>query len=137
MSLGKIKELRGMEVELVVEVGIKGNPPYLNVKDDLMHITLQKRNKGQGQLDPLSADLDQKRLMLQRTQGSTSHKLSSAVTVLIQGHSWVESASLMVSKDGQLFEYVEKQQQHGQSTTHNKPENGSRGIEFSVYNLFH
>ncbi|KAL2898722.1 NudC domain-containing protein 2 [Bienertia sinuspersici] len=74
-----------------VEVGIKGNPPYLNhdfqhpVKtdscfglwDDTMHITLQKRDKGEtwsspivgsGQLDPLSADEEQKRLMLQRFQ---------------------------------------------------------------------
>ncbi|KAL8129952.1 hypothetical protein V2J09_019107 [Rumex salicifolius] len=75
-----------------VEVGIKGNPPYLNhellhpvktdssfwtIEDDVMHITLQKRDKGQawsspivgqGQLDPLSADLEKKRLMLQRFQ---------------------------------------------------------------------
>ena len=42
-----------------------------------MHITLQKRDKGQtwsspilgeGQLDPYSSDLEQKRLMLQRFQ---------------------------------------------------------------------
>ncbi|XP_021816324.1 nudC domain-containing protein 2 [Prunus avium] len=75
-----------------VEVGIKGNPPYLNhdltspvktdcsfwtLEDDIMHITLQKRDKGQtwaspivgeGQLDPYSTDLEQKRLMLQRFQ---------------------------------------------------------------------
>ncbi|KAF6153608.1 hypothetical protein GIB67_027475 [Kingdonia uniflora] len=79
-----------------VEVGIKGNPPYLNVgikhdltcpvktdssfwtiEDDIMHITLQKREVGhtwsspiigQGQLDPYSVDLEQKRLMLQRFQ---------------------------------------------------------------------
>ncbi|XP_010262850.1 PREDICTED: nudC domain-containing protein 2 isoform X1 [Nelumbo nucifera] len=75
-----------------VEVGIKGNSPYLNhdltgpvktdssfwtLEDDIMHITLQKRDKGQtwsspisgqGQLDPYSADLEQKRLMLQRFQ---------------------------------------------------------------------
>ncbi|KAG7019138.1 NudC domain-containing protein 2 [Cucurbita argyrosperma subsp. argyrosperma] len=60
-----------------VEVGIKGNPPYLNVEDDIMHITLQKRDKGQtwaspiqgqGQLDPYTTDLEQKRLMLQRFQ---------------------------------------------------------------------
>lgn len=46
-------------------------------EDDIMHITLQKRDKGQtwaspvlgeGQLDPLSTDLEQKRLMLQRFQ---------------------------------------------------------------------
>ncbi|KAK9133414.1 hypothetical protein Scep_012942 [Stephania cephalantha] len=75
-----------------VEVGIKGNPPYLNhdltcpvktdssfwtLEDEIMHITLQKRDKGQtwsspivgqGQLDPHSVDLEQKRLMLQRFQ---------------------------------------------------------------------
>ena len=46
-------------------------------EDDTMHITLQKRDKGQtwsspivgqGQLDPYSADLEQRRLMLQRFQ---------------------------------------------------------------------
>lgn len=46
-------------------------------EDDTMHITLQKRDKGQtwaspilgeGQLDPYSSDLEQKRLMLQRFQ---------------------------------------------------------------------
>ncbi|KAG2333315.1 hypothetical protein Bca4012_017006 [Brassica carinata] len=75
-----------------LEVGIKGNPPYLNhdlsapvktdcsfwtLEDDIMHITLQKREKGQtwaspilgqGQLDPYATDLEQKRLMLQRFQ---------------------------------------------------------------------
>ncbi|KAF5959656.1 hypothetical protein HYC85_000865 [Camellia sinensis] len=109
-----------------VEVGIKGNPPYLNnsscivklevlvnysswvlelgilicradinlcefafevvvklgflvttTEDDTLHITLQKRDKGQtwpspilgeGQLDPYSVDVEQKRLMLQRFQ---------------------------------------------------------------------
>ncbi|KMZ75627.1 NudC domain-containing protein 2 [Zostera marina] len=75
-----------------MEVGIKGNPPYLNHKlqspvktdssfwtleDGTMHLTLQKRNKGltwsspilgQGTLDPLAADTEQKRLMLQRFQ---------------------------------------------------------------------
>ncbi|KAG6493436.1 nudC domain-containing protein 2-like isoform X1 [Zingiber officinale] len=75
-----------------VEVGIKGNPPYLNhdlacpvktdssfwtLEDEVMHVTLQKRDKGktwsspilgQGLLDPYAADLEQKRLMLQRFQ---------------------------------------------------------------------
>ncbi|KAK1294332.1 hypothetical protein QJS10_CPA16g00228 [Acorus calamus] len=46
-------------------------------EDGTMHITLQKRDKGwtwpspilgQGQLDPHTADLEQKRLMLQRFQ---------------------------------------------------------------------
>ncbi|XP_058109075.1 uncharacterized protein LOC131252514 [Magnolia sinica] len=75
-----------------LQVGIRGNPPYLNhdltcpvktdssfwtLEDGTMHITLQKRDKGQtwtspilgqGQLDPYSADLEQKRLLLQRFQ---------------------------------------------------------------------
>ena len=47
------------------------------VEDGTMHISLQKREKGQtwsspiegqGLLDPYSADLEQKRLMLQRFQ---------------------------------------------------------------------
>lgn len=50
-------------------------------EDDIMHITLQKRDKGQtwaspiqgqGQLDPYSSDLEQKRLMLQRFQEEVS-----------------------------------------------------------------
>ncbi|XP_023523270.1 nudC domain-containing protein 2-like isoform X1 [Cucurbita pepo subsp. pepo] len=105
-----------------VELGIKGNPPYLDheltcpvktdssfwtLEDGIMHITLQKRDKGQtwaspiqgqGQLDPYSTDLEQKRLMLQRFQEEflcrtldlTSHKLSFRATVPIQGPSWVE-----------------------------------------------
>lgn len=75
-----------------IELGIKGNPPYLNheltcpvktdssfwtLEDDVMHITLTKRDKGQtwaspimgqGQLDPYVTDQEQKRLMLQRFQ---------------------------------------------------------------------
>ncbi|KAG8077502.1 hypothetical protein GUJ93_ZPchr0007g4392 [Zizania palustris] len=75
-----------------VEVGIRGNPPYLNhdltlpvktdssfwtIEDGELHITLQKREKGktwsspiqgQGSLDPYAADQEQKRLMLQRFQ---------------------------------------------------------------------
>ncbi|CAH9121048.1 unnamed protein product [Cuscuta epithymum] len=75
-----------------LEVGIKGNPPYLShdlsnhvktdcsfwtLEDDIMHVTLQKRDKGQtwpspimgqGQLDPYATDIEQKRLMLQRFQ---------------------------------------------------------------------
>ncbi|CAN6270508.1 unnamed protein product, partial [Urochloa humidicola] len=75
-----------------VDVGIRGNPPYLNhdlthpvktdssfwtIEDGEMHITLQKREKGktwsspiqgQGILDPYAADQEQKRLMLQRFQ---------------------------------------------------------------------
>ncbi|XP_051216717.1 uncharacterized protein [Lolium perenne] len=75
-----------------VEVGIRGNPPYLNhdlmlpvktdssfwtIEDGELHITLQKREKGktwaspiqgQGSLDPYAADEEQKRLMLQRFQ---------------------------------------------------------------------
>ena len=50
-------------------------------EDDTMHITLQKRDKGQtwsspilgqGQLDPYAADLEQRRLMLQRFQEEVS-----------------------------------------------------------------
>ncbi|KAL1540466.1 nudC domain-containing protein 2-like [Salvia divinorum] len=46
-------------------------------EDNVMHITLQKRDKGQtwsspimgqAQLDPYNADLEQRRLMLQRFQ---------------------------------------------------------------------
>ncbi|KAK1318092.1 hypothetical protein QJS10_CPB04g01753 [Acorus calamus] len=76
-----------------VQVGIKGNSTlYLDhdlaspvktdssfwtLEDGTMHITLQKRDKGQtwpspilgqGQLDPYTVDLEQKRLMLQRFQ---------------------------------------------------------------------
>lgn len=54
-------------------------------EDDIMHITLQKREKGQtwaspilgqGQLDPYATDLEQKRLMLQRFQEEVSYVLS-------------------------------------------------------------
>lgn len=51
---------------------------FLCIKeDDIMHVTLQKRDKGQtwaspipgqGDLDAYSADVEQKRLMLQRFQ---------------------------------------------------------------------
>lgn len=53
-------------------------------EDDIMHITLQKREKGQtwaspilgqGQLDPYATDLEQKRLMLQRFQEEVSYVL--------------------------------------------------------------
>lgn len=51
-----------------------------------MHITLQKRDKGQtwaspivgeGQLDPYSTDLEQKRLMLQRFQEEVNYTYAS------------------------------------------------------------
>ena len=51
-------------------------------EDDIMHITLQKRDKGQtwaspilgqGQLDPHASDLEQKRLMLQRFQEEVNY----------------------------------------------------------------
>lgn len=50
---------------------------FYKKEDEIMHVTLQKRDKGQtwsspilgqGALDPYSADLEQKRLMLQRFQ---------------------------------------------------------------------
>ncbi|KAH1090898.1 hypothetical protein J1N35_018155 [Gossypium stocksii] len=69
-----------------------------------MHITLQKRDKGQtwsspilgqGQLDPYSTDLEQRRLMLRgfrkRTQALISPKLISWGAVLIQGLLWAVS----------------------------------------------
>lgn len=55
-------------------------------EDDIMHITLQKRDKGQtwaspilgeGQLDAYSSDLEQKRLMLQRFQEEVNDYNSS------------------------------------------------------------
>ena len=64
-----------------------------------MHITLQKREKGQtwaspilgqGQLDPYAPDLEQKRLMLQRFQEEVSYsKHSSCFCIfffLIESH---------------------------------------------------
>jgi len=59
-------------------------------EDDIMHITMQKRDKGQtwaspilgqGQLDPYSTDLEQKRLMLQRFQEEVSFAF---ITILFQ-----------------------------------------------------
>lgn len=56
-------------------------------EDDIMHITLQKRDKGQtwsspitgqAQLDPYTVDLEQKRLMLQRFQEEVLHLNSLA-----------------------------------------------------------
>lgn len=56
------------------------------VEDDIMHITLQKRDKGQtwaspivgeGQLDPYATDLEQKRLMLQRFQEEVNYTFES------------------------------------------------------------
>ena len=54
-------------------------------EDDIMHITLQKRDKGQtwsspilgqGELDPYASDLEQKRLMLQRFQEEVNYTYS-------------------------------------------------------------
>ncbi|KAA8534076.1 hypothetical protein F0562_031731 [Nyssa sinensis] len=56
---------------------VKTDSSFWTIEDDTMHITLQKRDKGQtwsspilgqGQLDPYAVDLEQKRLMLQRFQ---------------------------------------------------------------------
>ncbi|PNX95395.1 nudC domain-containing protein 2-like, partial [Trifolium pratense] len=84
-----------------IELGIKGNPPFLNhdltspvktdssfwtLEDDIMHITLNKRDKGQtwaspilgqGQLDAYSTDLEQKRLMLQRFQEEIGYAIAA------------------------------------------------------------
>ncbi|XP_024398923.1 uncharacterized protein [Physcomitrium patens] len=84
-----------------LELGVKGNPPYLNVRvcndplthdlagavktdcsfwtieDRVMHVTLQKREKGQpwpsaiaghAPLDPLKTEQEKQRLMLERFQ---------------------------------------------------------------------
>ncbi|KAB5540919.1 hypothetical protein DKX38_013893 [Salix brachista] len=56
---------------------VKTDSSFWTLEDGIMHLTLQKRDKGQtwaspilgeGQLDPCSSDLEQKRLMLQRFQ---------------------------------------------------------------------
>ncbi|KAJ0450391.1 putative CS domain, HSP20-like chaperone, NudC family [Helianthus annuus] len=56
---------------------VKTDSSFWTIEDDVLHITLQKRDKdqtwsspiqGQGQLDPYAADLEQKRLMLQKFQ---------------------------------------------------------------------
>lgn len=65
-------------------------------EDNTMHITLQKRDKGQtwsspimgqAQLDPYTTDLEQRRLMLQRFQEEVLHLNSlakdSQVSVLV------------------------------------------------------
>ncbi|KAG6511275.1 hypothetical protein ZIOFF_029334 [Zingiber officinale] len=49
-----------------LEVGIKGNPSYLNKRDK--GNTWSSPVLGQGLLDSYAADLEQKRLMLQRFQ---------------------------------------------------------------------
>ncbi|XP_062225425.1 uncharacterized protein LOC133924067 isoform X2 [Phragmites australis] len=97
-----------------VEVGIRGNPPYLNhdlthpvktdssfwtIEDGEMHITLQKREKGktwsspiqgQGILDPYAADQEQKRLMLQRFQEEQD---LTFVNHQLYCHRWYANAS--------------------------------------------
>jgi len=75
-----------------LELGIKGNPPYLShdlagpvktdssfwtIEDRTLHVTLQKREKGKpwpsavaghAPLNPLAAEEEQRRLMLERFQ---------------------------------------------------------------------
>ncbi|CAI0385013.1 unnamed protein product [Linum tenue] len=97
MYIKRPMEVRPQQFHCVIRsnhltFGIKGSPPFLDhdlahpvktdcsfwtIEDDIMHITLQKRDKGQmwasplmgdGQLDPYAADIEQKRLMLQRFQ---------------------------------------------------------------------
>ncbi|CAL1402297.1 unnamed protein product [Linum trigynum] len=97
MYIKRPMEVRPQQFHCVIRsnhltFGIKGSPPFLDhdlahpvkadcsfwtIEDDIMHITLQKRDKGQmwasplmgdGQLDPYAADVEQKRLMLQRFQ---------------------------------------------------------------------
>ena len=61
-------------------------------EDNIMHITLHKRDKGQtwsspimgqAQLDPYAADLEQRRLMLQRFQEEVHHLNSSPKTTQV------------------------------------------------------
>ncbi|KAI4373399.1 hypothetical protein MLD38_011528 [Melastoma candidum] len=60
-----------------LESPVKTDLSFWTLVDDVMHITLQKSDKGhtwsspilgQGRLDPYTSDLEQKRLMLQRFQ---------------------------------------------------------------------
>ncbi|GKE60868.1 NudC domain-containing protein 2, partial [Tanacetum coccineum] len=59
-----------------VEVGIKGNPPYMNTDSSFWTIGmrfafwLEEMLKGQGQLDLYAADLEQKCLMLDASEVS-------------------------------------------------------------------
>ncbi|RWW38581.1 hypothetical protein BHE74_00056177 [Ensete ventricosum] len=97
---------------------------FYKKEDEIMHVTLQKRDKGQtwsspihgqGALDPYSADLEQKRLMLQRFQEeshqalissfslsicriqvSTSLRLNSLGLALTQGPSWEARARIEI-----------------------------------------
>ncbi|MQL75180.1 hypothetical protein Taro_007555 [Colocasia esculenta] len=64
---------------------VKTDSSFWTLEDGTMHVTLQKREKGytwpspiqgQGLLDPYSADLEQKRLMLQRFQEEVSDRSS-------------------------------------------------------------
>ena len=68
-------------------------------EDDIMHITLQKRDKGQtwaspisgqGQLDPHASDLEQKRLMLQRFQEEVNYSYSFSLIIDIT--MWIHNA---------------------------------------------
>lgn len=63
-----------------------------------MHITLQKRDKGktwpspilgEGQLDPYSTDLEQKRLMLQRFQEEVTLTLNTFLFSFFFFHNYV------------------------------------------------
>ncbi|KAJ0681911.1 putative CS domain, HSP20-like chaperone, NudC family [Helianthus annuus] len=60
---------------------VKTDFSFWTIEDDVLHITLQKRDKGQtwsspihgqGQLDLYAADLEHKRLFLQRFQEEVS-----------------------------------------------------------------
>ncbi|KAF9604072.1 hypothetical protein IFM89_001958 [Coptis chinensis] len=73
--VSKETHLTSMQHDLTSHV--KTDSSFWTIEDDILHITLQKRDKGQtwaspilgqGQLDPYASHLEQKRLMLQRFQ---------------------------------------------------------------------
>ncbi|KAG2673151.1 hypothetical protein I3760_13G076300 [Carya illinoinensis] len=70
-------ELLGLMSQQELTCPVKTDSSFWTLEDDILHITLDKRDKGQtwsspilgqGQLDPYATDLEQKRLMLQRFQ---------------------------------------------------------------------
>ncbi|KAF7816099.1 nudC domain-containing protein 2 [Senna tora] len=112
-----------------VEVGIKGNSPYLNhdltcpvktdssfwtIEDDIMHITLQKRDKGQtwaspisgqGQLDPYTTDLEQKRLMLQRFQ----EEVNFTFIIVPFANYWFKTSEVICNLQNPGFDFSQAQ----------------------------
>eukprot|EP00850_Spirogloea_muscicola_P005203 SM000023S07659 [mRNA] locus=s23:774412:775853:+ [translate_table: standard] len=61
----------------VLEAAVKSSESFWTIEDGVLHVTLQKVEKahswtsplaGQGQLDPYSADMEKRRLLLERFQ---------------------------------------------------------------------